>query len=152
MREERVAQVDRLFEELELVTREDASSVVHHGPRLERSDRRAAELVGRGGSLDWVTLSWPPIDMWDLHVGVLVAEEVSVGVHVRAGADGRLAAVAERVGGSWGERRVSEPAQETQWNRTVTAERAAQEAKELGALVRAALRAESLIGDAATDR
>lgn len=152
MQEERARQVDRLFLEVELVARDDASSVVQHGHWLARSDRRAAELVDRGGSLDWVTLSWPPIDMWDLHVGVLVAEDVSVGVHVRAGADSRLAAIAERIGGSWGGPHVSEPAQETQWNRTVTAERAAQDAKELGALVRAALRAESLIGDAATSR
>lgn len=144
--EDRAALLDRLFRELELVTRDDGVSVVHHGHRLPRSDRRAVEMVERGGSLDWVTLSWPPIEMWDLHVGILVAEEISVGVHVRAGADERLAVVARRIGASWGESCVSVAAQETQWNRAVTTESACQEAKMLGAEVSATLSAAWLIG------
>lgn len=150
MRHDTTALLDRFFAELEQdMTRRGV--LVHHGHRLPTSDARAADLVRRGGSLDWVTLSWPSIDMWDLHVGVLVADEVRVGLHVRTGARADLHGIAERLGGTWGEPSISVPAQEKQWNRTLDAENACPAATRLAAFVGEVLRADGLVNDATAD-
>lgn len=144
------ALLDQLFDELHNDAG-DAFCVVHHGLRLPASDPRATELVKRGGSLTWVTLSWPPIDMWDLHVGVLVGNDVRVGLHVADSAHEDLHRVAARLGGSWGELTVSIEAQEKQWNRTIDAESACHSARRLASLVGQTLTNEGLLENSTTN-
>lgn len=117
--------MSQVYGQLNHDTQEQPALCVHTGHSyVEGPDLRARELIDRGGSLDWVTISCPPVDMWDLHVGILfeTGGEVTVGIHVHDDADSTLSDIAHELGPSWGEYGHSMAAREKQWNKPITAE------------------------------
>lgn len=103
---------------------DDAPRVSAHlgGEYADADGPDARAMRRRGGSFEWVAFGFDPHAMWDAHVGVLVDDEVVVGIHIHERVAGEppaaFAALGEEIGGEY---RYSEAAAEHQYNRPPTA-------------------------------
>lgn len=91
----------------------------YRGPSYADSDEpNARALRASGGGFQWVAFGFDPHPMWDAHVGVLVSDEVVVGLHVSDRVTDEkppsAVALAETIGATY---EYSEVAGEHQFNR-----------------------------------
>ncbi|HEY9388473.1 MAG TPA: hypothetical protein VIR27_01730 [Mycobacteriales bacterium] len=104
----------------------------HLGFELAHTDDpNVRRLRDSGAHFDWLALSFDPVPMWDLHVGLVMSgpDEVQVGVHVLDETGQEIRAAADSVGAAWSTPQFSASVHEHQYNRTYVITGSAEDAE-----------------------